>query len=66
MSEGRPGKAEMRKVIMEEWVTLDRVVQPGRAEEDPDGGFAYAGRHMRYCDLLRPCTYELRREDGHS
>lgn len=56
----------MRKVIAGEWVTLDRVVQPGRAEEDPGGGFAYAGRHMRCVDLLGPCTYELRRENRHS
>ena len=39
----------MRKVIVNEFMSLDGVVQaPGGAEEDPSGGFAHGGWHMRY------------------
>ena len=41
----------MRKLIVDEWMALDGVVQaPGHAEEDTDGGFAHGGWHMRYFD----------------
>lgn len=41
----------MRRVIVDEWMALDGVVQaPGHAEEDSDGGFAHGGWHMRYFD----------------
>jgi dihydrofolate reductase len=41
----------MRKVIVDEWMTLDGVVQaPGHAEEDTDGGFMHGGWHMPYFD----------------
>jgi dihydrofolate reductase len=41
----------MRKVIVNEWMTLDGVVQaPGAADEDPTGGFKYGGWHQRYFD----------------
>ena len=41
----------MRKVIVDEWMTLDGVVQaPGHAEEDSDGGFEHGGWHMPYFD----------------
>ena len=41
----------MRKVIVDEWMALDGVVQaPGHAEEDTDGGFPHGGWHMRYFD----------------
>jgi dihydrofolate reductase len=41
----------MRKVIVDEWMTLDGVVQgPGYADEDTDGGFKHGGWHMRYFD----------------
>lgn len=34
----------MGKLIVTEFVTLDRVAQaPGRHDEDPDGGFAHGG-----------------------
>jgi dihydrofolate reductase len=39
----------MRKVIANEFLSLDGVAQaPGGAEEDPSGGFAHGGWHMQY------------------
>jgi dihydrofolate reductase len=41
----------MRKVIVNEWMTLDGVVQaPANADEDTDGGFEHGGWHLRYFD----------------
>lgn len=41
----------MRKVILNEFLTLDGVAQaPGAADEDPSGGFAHGGWHMRYME----------------
>src|SRR5215213_9393404 len=49
----RPEGADMRKVIVTEWMSLDEVVQaPGAADEDPTGGFAHGGWHLRYFDDL--------------
>lgn len=43
----------MRKVIANEWMTLDGVVQaPSYADEDVTGGFAHGGWHSRYFDDL--------------
>jgi dihydrofolate reductase len=43
----------MRKVIADEWMTLDGVVQaPGQADEDTSGGFRHGGWHMGYLDDL--------------
>jgi dihydrofolate reductase len=43
----------MRKLIVDEWMSLDGVVQaPAGAEEDSDGGFARGGWHLRYFDEL--------------
>jgi dihydrofolate reductase len=43
----------MRKVIANEWMTLDGVVQaPAYADEDTTGGFAHGGWHTRYFDDL--------------
>jgi dihydrofolate reductase len=39
----------MRKLVVNEWITLDGVVQaPISASEDPEGGFAHAGWHLPY------------------
>jgi dihydrofolate reductase len=43
----------MRKVIANEWMTLDGVVQaPSYADEDVTGGFGHGGWHTRYFDGL--------------
>jgi dihydrofolate reductase len=43
----------MRKVIVNEWMSLDGVVQaPGAPDEDTSGGFKHGGWHMRYFDEL--------------
>ncbi|PWR10761.1 deaminase [Micromonospora acroterricola] len=41
----------MRKLIADEWMTLDGVVQaPGYDGEDSDGGFRHGGWHMPHMD----------------
>jgi dihydrofolate reductase len=41
----------MRKVIVNEFMSLDGVAQaPGGDEEDTSGGFAHGGWHMRYME----------------
>jgi dihydrofolate reductase len=41
----------MRKVIVNEFMSLDGVVQaPGGEDEDTSGGFEHGGWHMRYFD----------------
>jgi dihydrofolate reductase len=41
----------MRKVIVNQFLTLDGVAQaPGGADEDRDGGFGYGGWQMPYAD----------------
>jgi dihydrofolate reductase len=41
----------MRKLIVNEFMSLDGVAQaPGGADEDPSGGFAHGGWHMQYMD----------------
>jgi dihydrofolate reductase len=43
----------MRKVIANEWMTLDGVVQaPSYADEDMTGGFRHGGWHPRHFDDL--------------
>jgi hypothetical protein len=47
----RRKEAEMRKVIVNEFMSLDGVVQaPGGVDEDTSGGFAHGGWHMRYME----------------
>jgi len=47
----RPQETDMRKLIADEWMTLDGVVQaPGYDGEDSDGGFQHGGWHMRHMD----------------
>jgi dihydrofolate reductase len=41
----------MRSVIVQEWVSLDGVVQaPGSPNEDKSGGFRHGGWHLPYFD----------------
>ena len=41
----------MRKMIVNEFMSLDGVAQaPGGADEDSSGGFAHGGWHMRYME----------------
>jgi dihydrofolate reductase len=41
----------MRKVVVNEFTSLDGVAQaPGGADEDPSGGFAHGGWHMQYME----------------
>jgi dihydrofolate reductase len=41
----------MRKVIVNEFMSLDGIVQaPGGEDEDTTGGFEHGGWHMRYMD----------------
>ena len=43
----------MRKVIVNEFMSLDGVVQaPGAADEDTTGGFKHGGWNLRYLDEL--------------
>ena len=43
----------MRKVIVNEFMSLDGVVQaPGGTDEDPSGGFEHGGWHLGYFDDL--------------
>jgi dihydrofolate reductase len=43
----------MRRVIANEWMTLDGVVQaPSYSDEDTTGGFQHGGWHSRYFDDL--------------
>ena len=56
----------MRKLIADEWVTLDGVLQaPGFDGEDTDDGFPYGGWHMPYFDdMSRAWVAEAYAEPG--
>jgi dihydrofolate reductase len=46
-------ESKMRKVVVNEWMSLDGVVQaPGNPEEDTTGGFPHGGWHLRYFDEM--------------
>jgi dihydrofolate reductase len=46
-------ETDMRKVVADEWMSLDGVVQaPGNPEEDTTGGFQHGGWHLRYFDEM--------------
>ncbi len=50
----------MRKVVVNEFMSLDAVAQaPGGAEEDPSGGFKHGGWHMRYMEDERAQKWVL-------
>jgi hypothetical protein len=43
----------LRRVVVDEWMSLDGVVQaPGSPEEDTTGGFQHGGWHIRYFDEM--------------
>jgi dihydrofolate reductase len=43
--------AVMGKLIVQEWMAFDGVIQaPGDPDEDTSGGFAHGGWHLRYFD----------------
>jgi dihydrofolate reductase len=43
----------MRKVVVDQWITLDGVLQgPSSPDEDPAGGFQHGGWHVPYFDEL--------------
>ena len=51
----------MRKLIVNEFVSMDGVVQaPGGQEEDPSGGFAHGGWHMPYTQDERGRAWVMR------
>ena len=50
----------MRKVIVNEFMSLDGVAQaPGGEEEDPSGGFQHGGWHMRFMEDELPQKWVL-------
>jgi dihydrofolate reductase len=40
----------MRKVVVNEWMTLDGVVQSAGSDDDTTGGFQHGGWHLPYFD----------------
>lgn len=51
----------MRRLIVNEFVSLDGVAQgPGGQEEDPSGGFAHGGWHMPFMDDERARAWVMR------
>ena len=56
----------MRKVVVNEFLTLDGVMQaPGAADEDRDGGFRHGGWQMPYLDeVARTSIVDAMNEAG--
>ena len=55
----------MRKVIADEWMTLDGVIQaPGQANEDTAGGFQHGGWHVGLLRRPRPTMGGRQRRHG--
>jgi dihydrofolate reductase len=44
------GRSLMRKVIVNEWMSFDGVVQSAGADDDTSNGFAHGGWHIPYFD----------------
>jgi dihydrofolate reductase len=42
----------MRKVIANEWMSLDGVIQSAGSDDDTSGGFAHGGWHLPYFDEI--------------
>lgn len=42
----------MRKVIANEWMSLDGVIQSSGSKDDPSGGFRHGGWHLSYFDEI--------------
>lgn len=42
----------MRKVIANEWMSLDGVIQSSGSDDDPTGGFRHGGWHLPYFDEI--------------
>ena len=42
----------MRRVIVNEWMTFDGVVQSAGADDDTSGGFNHGGWHIPYMDKV--------------
>jgi dihydrofolate reductase len=42
----------MRKVVANEWMSLDGVVQSAGSDDDTTGGFAHGGWHLPYFDEI--------------
>ena len=42
----------MRKVIANEWMSLDGVIQSSGSDDDPSGGFRHGGWHLPYFDEI--------------
>jgi hypothetical protein len=42
----------MRKVIANEWMSLDGVIQSSGSDDDPTGGFRHGSWHLSYFDEI--------------
>ena len=47
---GRKRGAALRRVVVNEWMSLDGVVQSAGADDDTTEGFTHAGWHLPYFD----------------